>query len=90
MEIISFLRSAFVGLASKARARLASAALLAALAVSVGCRQRQAVSPAASPAPSTAAAADAALPGAQRGREIALLYSSNLQGKYAAWRGGPP
>jgi 2',3'-cyclic-nucleotide 2'-phosphodiesterase (5'-nucleotidase family) len=83
MEIISFLRSAFVGLASKARARLASAALLAALAVSVGCRQRQAVSPAASPAPSTAAAADAALPGAQRGREIALLYSSNLQGKYA-------
>jgi 2',3'-cyclic-nucleotide 2'-phosphodiesterase (5'-nucleotidase family) len=80
MEIISFLRSAFVGLASKARARLASAALLAVL---VGCRKEQPVSPTAAPADPTLPATDAAPPPAQRGREIALLYSSNLQGKYA-------
>ncbi len=80
MEIISFLRSVFVGLASKARARLASAALVVAL---VGCRKEQAVSPTAGSAPPALPAADAALPKAARGREIALLYSSNLQGRYA-------
>jgi 2',3'-cyclic-nucleotide 2'-phosphodiesterase (5'-nucleotidase family) len=80
MEIISFLRRTFVGLASKARARLASAALLA---VTIGCRKEQAVSPRATPVPSTLSAADAAAPAAQRGREITLLYSSNLQGKFA-------
>ncbi len=80
MEIISLLRSGFVGLASKSRARLASAALVIAL---VGCRKERAVSPTAGPAVSALPAADAALPAAPRGREIALLYSSNLQGKYA-------
>ena len=80
MEIISPLRSVFVGLASKARARLASAALVVAL---LGCRKQPAVSPTAGPALSSLPAADAALPAAPRGRVIALLYSSNLQGKYA-------
>ena len=80
MEIISLLRSAFVGLASKPRARLASAALLAVL---LGCRKEQAVSPTTVPVASTLPGADAAPPAAQRGRQIALLYSSNLQGKYA-------
>jgi 2',3'-cyclic-nucleotide 2'-phosphodiesterase (5'-nucleotidase family) len=79
MEIISLLRSAFVGLASKARACLASAALFAVL---LGCRKEQAVSPALAPGASTLPG-DAAPPTAQRGREITLLYSSNLQGKYA-------
>ena len=79
MGIISLLPSAVVGLASKARARLASAALVAAL---VGCRRDHAVPPAAGPVPSLLTA-DAAPPAAPRGREIALLYSSNLQGKYA-------
>lgn len=80
MGIISLLRGAFVGLASKGRARLASAALLAVL---LGCRKEQAVSPTPAPAPSTLPSADAAAPAAQRGRQITLLYSSNLQGKYA-------
>jgi 2',3'-cyclic-nucleotide 2'-phosphodiesterase (5'-nucleotidase family) len=80
MEIISSLRSAVVGLASKARARLASAALVAAL---IGCRRDPAVPPAAGPSASSLSAADAAPPAAPRGREIALLYSSNLRGKYA-------
>jgi len=80
MEILSFLRSVFVGLASKARARLASAALVVAL---LGCRKQQAVSPTAETALSGLPAPDAAPPAAPRGREIALLYSSNLQGKYA-------
>jgi 2',3'-cyclic-nucleotide 2'-phosphodiesterase (5'-nucleotidase family) len=79
MEIISFLRSEFVGLASKPRARLASAALVIAL---VGCRKEQAVSPTTAPVSSTLPSADAATPAAQRGREVILLYSSNLQGKY--------
>ena len=82
MEIISPLRSGFVGLASKARVCLASTALVVAL---FGCRKEQAVSPTAGPAASALPAGDpvAALPAATRGREIALLYSSNLQGKYA-------
>ena len=80
MRIISFLRSVFVGLASKARARLIATALVVVL---VGCRKGPAVSPTAAPPPATVPAADAALPTAHRGREIALLYSSNLQGKYA-------
>ena len=80
MEILSFPRSVFVGLASKARARLASAALVVAL---LGCRKQQAVSPTAETALSGLPAPDAAPPAAPRGREIALLYSSNLQGKYA-------
>jgi 2',3'-cyclic-nucleotide 2'-phosphodiesterase (5'-nucleotidase family) len=41
------------------------------------------VSPTAGPALSSLPAADAAPPAAPRGRQIALLYSSNLQGKYA-------
>jgi 2',3'-cyclic-nucleotide 2'-phosphodiesterase (5'-nucleotidase family) len=69
-----------VGLASKARARLVAAALVVVL---VGCRKEQAVSPTAAAPSSAVPAADAALPAAHRGREIALLYSSNLQGKYA-------
>jgi 2',3'-cyclic-nucleotide 2'-phosphodiesterase (5'-nucleotidase family) len=80
MEIISLLRSAFVGLASKPRARLAAAALLGVL---LGCRKEQAVSPRVTPVASAVSVADAAPPSAQRGREIALLYSSNLQGKFA-------
>ncbi len=80
MEIVSPLRSGFVGLALKARARLASAALVVAL---VGCRKEQAVSPTAGPPSAELPGADAAAPAAARGREIALLYSSNLQGKYA-------
>jgi 2',3'-cyclic-nucleotide 2'-phosphodiesterase (5'-nucleotidase family) len=82
MEIVSPVRSGFVGLASKTRARLALAALVVAM---VGCRKEHAVSPTAGPALSALPAADplAAPPTAPRGREIALLYSSNLQGKYA-------
>jgi 2',3'-cyclic-nucleotide 2'-phosphodiesterase (5'-nucleotidase family) len=80
MRIISPLRSGVVGLASKARRRLASATLVAAL---VGCQKDQAVPPTAGPAASSPSASDAAPPSAPRGREIALLYSSNLQGKYA-------
>ena len=80
MGILSPLRSVFVGLALKARARLASAALVVAL---VGCRKQQAVSATAGPALGELPGADAAAPAAARGREIALLYSSNLQGKYA-------
>ena len=49
----------------------------------VGCRKERAVSPTAGPALSALQPADAALPAAPRGRQIALLYSSNLQGKYA-------
>jgi 2',3'-cyclic-nucleotide 2'-phosphodiesterase (5'-nucleotidase family) len=41
------------------------------------------VSPTAGPAAAAFPAATAARPAAARGREIALLYSSNLQGKYA-------
>jgi len=77
MEIISLLRSGFVGLASKTRARLAWTVLGLAL---IGCRKDQAVSPTVGP---VLPAADAAPPAAPRGREIALLYSSNLQGRYA-------
>ncbi len=80
MEIISLLRSGFVGLASKTRARLAWAALFAVL---VGCRKEQGVSQAIAPVASTLPGPDAAAPTAPRGRAIALLYSSNLQGKYA-------
>jgi 2',3'-cyclic-nucleotide 2'-phosphodiesterase (5'-nucleotidase family) len=80
MGIISPLRSVFVGLASNTRARLASAALVVAL---VGCRNEPAVSPTAGSALSAPPPADAAPPAAPRGRQIALLYSSNLDGKYA-------
>jgi 2',3'-cyclic-nucleotide 2'-phosphodiesterase (5'-nucleotidase family) len=80
MGIVSPLRSGFVGLALKAPARLASAALVVAL---VGCRKEQAVSPTAGPALPELPGADAAAPAATRGRELALLYSSNVQGKYA-------
>jgi len=79
MEIIS-LRSAFVGLASKAPARLASAALLAVL---LGCRREPAVSPTAAAVSTTLPGPDAGPPPAQRGRQIVVLYSSNLQGKFA-------
>jgi 2',3'-cyclic-nucleotide 2'-phosphodiesterase (5'-nucleotidase family) len=80
MGIISPLRSGVVGLASKARARLASAALIVAL---LGCRKDQAVPSAAGPAVASPSVPDAAPPAAPRGRQITLLYSSNLQGKYA-------
>jgi 2',3'-cyclic-nucleotide 2'-phosphodiesterase (5'-nucleotidase family) len=80
MRILSPLRSGFVGLASKARTRLASAALAAAL---VGCQKDRAVPPTAGPVAASPSASDTAPPSAPRGREIALLYSSNLQGKYA-------
>ena len=48
-----------------------------------GCRKQQAVSPTAGPALSALPPADAAPPEAPRGRQLTLLYSSNLQGKYA-------
>ena len=48
-----------------------------------GCRKEPAVSPVVGPALSALPPADAAPPAAPRGRQIALLYSSNLQGKYA-------
>jgi 2',3'-cyclic-nucleotide 2'-phosphodiesterase (5'-nucleotidase family) len=84
--------SGVVSLASKARPRLgapvlvAGAALLVGLAL-FGCR-RSGLVPADAPRPTPAAAAlpaggdgGTAEPAAVRGRDIALLYTSNLQGK---------
>ncbi len=75
-----------MSLASKAHPRLAAAVLGLAL---FGCRKPVPV-PSDAPRPAGAGAAFAAgadgggvEPAAPRGREIALLYASNLQGKYA-------
>ncbi|HLK92684.1 MAG TPA: hypothetical protein VKZ18_22515 [Polyangia bacterium] len=48
-----------------------------------GCRRAERVAPAARPVPPPAAVIDATPPAAARGRTIALLYASNLLGKYS-------
>jgi 2',3'-cyclic-nucleotide 2'-phosphodiesterase (5'-nucleotidase family) len=69
-----------LGLASKAQSWL-WAVVLAALVF--GCRKAERGAPAVHPAdPPAAADLDATPPAAARGRTIALLYSSNLLGKY--------
>jgi 2',3'-cyclic-nucleotide 2'-phosphodiesterase (5'-nucleotidase family) len=76
--ILSLVGSAVVSLASKAHPRLAAALLGLAL---FGCR-RAAPVPAAPPPVLAGTDGGPAEPAAPRGREIALIYSSNLQGRY--------
>ena len=84
MGIISPLRSVFVGLASITRARLVSATLVVGVcAAAVGCRKEPAVSPTAGPAPRPSRAPRPRCPPRHAAGSTALLYSSNLQGKYA-------
>jgi 2',3'-cyclic-nucleotide 2'-phosphodiesterase (5'-nucleotidase family) len=77
-------------LVMKAHSCLVAVAVAVAIAC-VGCRRGERVAPTARPAPSLAGVdasptvpeADLQPPVAPRGRQIALFYSSNLQGKYA-------